>query len=198
MLSGDAAGSRSGLVEHDQYDLVVFAESLETERLRLRQPAVTDAEDVYQNYAADPEVTRYLTWRCHQDVSETVAVLEHFHRAWDGQESIPWAIEAKDTGEVIGMIEARPAEVRVEVAYVLSRACWGQGLMTEAVSGVTTWAFEQGDVWRVWAIADTENLASCRVLEKAGMQREGRLHRWGYHPNVSTEPRDVWCYAAWR
>jgi len=176
----------------------VIAESLETERLRLRRPAVTDAVDVYQNYAADPEVTRYLTWRYHQDVSETVAVLESFSRAWDSQQRIPWAIESKETGAVIGMVEARPDDAKVEVAYVISRAHWGQGFMTEAVSGVISWAFDQGDVWRIWAIADTENLASCRVLEKAGMQREGRLHRWGYLPNVSTEPRDVWCYAVWR
>jgi len=40
-----------------------------------------------------------------------------------------------------------------------------------------------------------ENLASARVLEKAGMHREGMLRRWSVHPNVSPEPRDCLCYA---
>jgi ribosomal-protein-alanine N-acetyltransferase len=47
----------------------------------------------------------------------------------------------------------------------------------------------------VWAVCDVDNLASARVLEKAGMGREGRLRRWVLHPNVSAAPRDCWCYA---
>jgi ribosomal-protein-alanine N-acetyltransferase len=44
-------------------------------------------------------------------------------------------------------------------------------------------------------VCDAENVASSRVLEKAGMTREGLLRRYAMHPNVSDEPRDSLCYA---
>jgi [ribosomal protein S5]-alanine N-acetyltransferase len=47
----------------------------------------------------------------------------------------------------------------------------------------------------VWAVCDVENAASARVLEKAGMRREGVLRRWAMHPNMGEEPRDSFCYA---
>ena len=46
------------------------------------------------------------------------------------------------------------------------------------------------------AIFDVENVASARVLEKVGMQLEGKLRRNIVHPNISSEPRDSYCYSA--
>ena len=67
--------------------------------------------------------------------------------------------------------------------------------MTEAVRAVVDWAFSLEEVFRVWAVCDTANTASARVLEKAGMAREGILRRWIVHPNVSSEPRDCFVYS---
>ncbi len=70
--------------------------------------------------------------------------------------------------------------------------------MTEAVKAIVDWVLKQESIHRVWAFCDVENLASARVLEKVGMQREGVLRRWMIHPNVSDEPRDCYCYAITR
>ena len=67
--------------------------------------------------------------------------------------------------------------------------------MTEAVCAVADWALAQADIHRVWAVCDIENRASARVLEKAGMTREGVLRGWSLHPNAGGTPRDCWCYA---
>ncbi len=67
--------------------------------------------------------------------------------------------------------------------------------MTEAVRAVIAWVFAQPGIYRVWAVCDVENLASARVLEKAGMHLEGILRRWLIHSNVSVEPRDCFCYS---
>jgi RimJ/RimL family protein N-acetyltransferase len=82
-----------------------------------------------------------------------------------------------------------------ELGFVLARRYWDQGYMTEAMKAVMDWALRRGDVYRVWAVCDIDNLASARVMEKAGMQREGVLKRWSVHPNISAEPRDSYCYA---
>ena len=47
----------------------------------------------------------------------------------------------------------------------------------------------------MWAVCDVDNPASARVMETAGVAREGKLRRWALHPNVSQTPRDFWCYA---
>ncbi len=67
--------------------------------------------------------------------------------------------------------------------------------MTEALRAVIDYAFRDPRVYRVWAVCDAENVASARVLEKAGMSFEGVLRRYGIHPNISPEPRDARCYA---
>jgi RimJ/RimL family protein N-acetyltransferase len=83
----------------------------------------------------------------------------------------------------------------VDLGYVLERASWGKGYMTEAVRFLVDWAVSQPSIYRVWATCDVTNLASAHVLEKVGMQREGVLRRWIMHPNLSEEPRDCYCYA---
>ena len=82
-----------------------------------------------------------------------------------------------------------------DLGYGLARQHWGHGYATEAVQAVVRWALSQEQFYRVWATCDVENLASARVLEKAGMQREGILRRFIIHPNISSEPRDCYCYA---
>ena len=70
--------------------------------------------------------------------------------------------------------------------------------MTEVLAEVARWAMTQPDVWRIGAVCDVENRASARVMEKAGLTREGVLRRWLVHPNVSDEPRDCFSFARTR
>ena len=169
--------------------------SLETKRLRLRAPVLDDAESVFATYARDPEVTRYLTFRPHQQVEQSRDFLQRCATEWAGEGPYTWVITRRETKRLIGGISFRPQGHRVELGYALGREHWGHGFMTEAVRAVTEWALGQPEVHRVWAVCDIDNGASARVLEKAGMEREGRLRGWTLHPNVSAVPRDCWCYA---
>jgi len=95
----------------------------------------------------------------------------------------------------MGMFEVRIGSHDASLGYVLARRHWNQGYMTELVGAISDWALAQSDIYRVCAYCDTDNAASCRVLEKAGLEREGVLHRWIVLPNLSNEPRDCYCYA---
>ena len=95
----------------------------------------------------------------------------------------------------MGMISARVDSHKLNLGYGLARRYWGNGYMPEVIQGLIHWALKQPDIYRVWAVCDIENVASARVMEKAGMQREGILRRWSMHPNRSDEPRDCYCYA---
>ncbi len=168
---------------------------IETERLILRPPTLADAPAIYEAYAQDPEVTRYLIWRPHKSLAETEGFLRELLARRQTGADFTWVITRREDARLIGMIKPHPADYRVGLGYVLARAYWGQGYMTEAVRAVMEWALAQPNVFRVWAVCDVDNLASARVMEKAGMEREGVLRRWALHPNVSNEPRDCFCYA---
>ncbi|MBI5030271.1 MAG: GNAT family N-acetyltransferase [Chloroflexi bacterium] len=170
--------------------------AIETERLILRAPIPADAQSIFNAYAQDPEVTRYLTWQPHQSVADAERVIANSIAAWEQGTSFPYVIKLNDSGQVIGMIRVNIDRFKVELGYVLARAYWRKGYMTEAVRGVIDWAFTQPHIYRVAAVCDVENAASARVMEKAGMKREGVHKRYTVHPNISDEPRDCYSYAA--
>lgn len=136
-----------------------------------------------------------MTWRPHAGVQTTREFLERCLAVWENETTFPWIIIQREDQQIMGMVELRIKTFKAEVGYVLARAYWGQGFITEAAQTVVEWAFAQPDIYRVWAVCDVDNLASARVLEKIGMQREGLLRRFISHPNISETPRDCWCYA---
>ena len=89
----------------------------------------------------------------------------------------------------------RDAPHRLGFGYVLARPWWGRGLMAEALTEVADWALARPSVFRIGAVCDAENAGSARVMEKAGLAREGLLRRWLVHPNLGDEPRDCFSYA---
>jgi len=170
-------------------------EEIATKRLVLRRPRMSDAGDIFDNYAADLEVTRYVTWRPHKDKSEVAPFLQSRLARWDSGEEYSWAITRLQEGRVIGMIGCRVREHAADIGYVLSRNHWNRGYITEAAKAIVDWASSLEFIYRVWAVCDVENKASARVLEKVGMQRERILRRYIVHPNVSPEPRDCFVYS---
>jgi RimJ/RimL family protein N-acetyltransferase len=168
--------------------------TIETARLRLRPAIMDDAPVIFATWAQDPEVCRYVTWPPHRSVDDTRDFLRRCVEGWEKNGPFTWGIALRENGCLVGTIELRPQGHRVELGYVLARAHWGLGFMSEAVRALVEWALDQPDVHRVWAVCDVDNVASARVLEKSGMAREGKLRRWST-ANVSPVPRDCWCYA---
>ncbi len=170
-------------------------EQLETERLVLRKPRMDDARAIFEGWTQDREVTRYLTWRPHERIEQTQEFVQGCIRLWEGDTRFPYLITLKGTGEVIGIIDPRIEGPKVGIGYGAARAYWGKGYVTEATRAIIQWAFQQPSIYRVYATTDVENVASRRVMEKAGMQCEGILRKYILHPNISDIPRDSYMYA---
>ena len=166
-----------------------------TSRLAARPATSVDAQLVFDSYASDPAVAKYMTWRPHRSVADTIEFLGRCERVWADGSAFPWTLRLDQDGELVGMIEIRVRAHTVNLGYALARRWWRQGLMSEAVKAVVSWAFAQPEIYRVWATCDVENVGSARLLERVGMQHEGVLRRWLIHPNVSAEPRDCLCYS---
>ena len=170
-------------------------EIIETERLILRLPILSDAETIFRAYAQDVEVVRYVIWKPHGSVEETVAFISDRIAAWNDHRSFSWVITRKPTDDLIGMVEMRIEDFKANLGYVIARRFWGRGFATEAACSIVNWALNQERIYRVWAVCDVDNAASARVLEKVGMQREGVLRSLLLHPNISSHPRDSYCYS---
>ena len=79
------------------------------------------------------------------------------------------------------------------MGYVFRRDAWGNGYATEAAKALAASGFGQLGMHRIYAHCDVDNVASARVLEKAGMQREGLLRQ---HMLIRGRWRDSYLYAA--
>ncbi|MCW5854395.1 MAG: GNAT family N-acetyltransferase [Anaerolineae bacterium] len=148
---------------------------LQTERLRLRPLVLDDLDALYQLYR-DAEIRRYfpegtLTYE------ETREELEWIINVYYAQYGFGlWATIHKPTGEFIGRCGLLPwtieGRAEVEVAYLLSKAYWRQGLGTEAARGIAAYAFEQLGLPRLICLVDPGNVASQRVAQNIGMMLE--------------------------
>ena len=170
-------------------------ERIETERLVLRIPLLADARAIFETYAQDPEVTRYVMWRPHTSIDMTMQFLQGCVDAWEEGVRFPYVITLKNADGPVGRVDFHGNGFTVGLGDVIGRAYWRHGYVPEAVRAVVDWALSQPAIYRVNATCDVENVASARVMEKVGMQREGLMRRYMIHPNLSSEPRDCYLYA---
>ena len=151
---------------------------LETDRLILRHQAPADLDDLFALYC-DPDVSRYIP-----DAPRTYAeAREELEWFINGHPKHPelglWATVHKETGKFIGRCGLLPwtidGQAEVEVAYLLAREYWGQGLGTEAARAIADYAFEQLHLSRLICLIDQDNQASLKVARNIGMafEKEG-------------------------
>jgi len=148
---------------------------IETERLTLRRLVRSDLDDLARIYA-DADVRRYFPEGT-LTREETEEELEWF---LDGHPDDPrlglWATIHRQTGRFIGrcglLVWTIDGRREVEVAYLLARKYWGQGLGTEAASALVRYGFETLGLPRLVSLIDPDNEASKRTAVKAGMRFE--------------------------
>lgn len=146
---------------------------LDTERLHLRYITAADTQRIFDCWASDPEVTKFLTWNAHSSVDVTEKYVRFILGEYKKADTYRWGIVIRETDELIGMIDVvgyhHGAPV---VGYCSGRAYWGNGYMTEALRAVTAALFEDGYDTVVIEAADL-NIGSNRVIEKAGFDFVG-------------------------
>jgi RimJ/RimL family protein N-acetyltransferase len=96
---------------------------------------------------------------------------------------------------VVGCTIARRRDRSVDFSYVVARPRWNQGYATEIARTLLERARQDRALVQVWAVCDAANVASRRVLEKAGMKFDKTLPKHQRH-NVAAEPRDCIRYTA--
>lgn len=155
-----------------------------TPRLSLAPLRAADAEEMFQNWAGDEGVARFMRWPAHKNSLETFQLLAAWECLYQSADYYNWGIRRRGDGALLGTIGFVPGEEQSpeawrapgldfsagvwEPGYCLGRAFWGQGYATEALAAVRDfWFDEVGGAWLGCCHA-VENPASGRVMEKAG------------------------------
>ena len=116
---------------------------LTTKRLKLRRFTVDDAQDMFNNWASDAEVTKFVSWLPHSTPDLTRELLGKWVEEYEKPDYYSWAIEYN--GRLIGSIGApsiTERDERTEIGYCIARDCWNKGITTEALEAVCVGRFE--------------------------------------------------------
>mgnify|MGYP003318557084 FL=1 len=151
-------------------------QTFETKRLTLRSRRESDAGALFK-YASDPDVGPRAGWPPHKSVEESLEIIRN---VFSGEGM--WAVELKDTQEVIGSIGYLPAAAsnldieddQCEIGYWIARPYWNKGICTEALHAVVDYCFNAKGFSVLWSDFFPDNPASGRVLEKCGFIDTGR------------------------
>lgn len=167
--------------------------TLKTPRLTLRQFSIEDARAMYDNWASDEEVVRYLTWPAHGCVEISQLVLEDWVEAYSRPDYYQWAIVLDGLAEPIGSISAVKINEKAEsahIGYCIGRSWWNRGVTREALGAVIDFMFAEVGMRRVDSRHDPRNGASGAVMRACGMTYEGTLRQ-------SDVNNQGWCDADW-
>ena len=148
-----------------------------TPRLRLRKLTMDDVPLYYERIGSSSEVTKYMLFQPHRDISESVASIEKALRRYEEGKCYRFCIALKETDELIGVIEPLRFDETTDTcsfAYMLAQDFWGRGYGTEALAAVLDFLFTKMEIQRVKADHMAANSASGAVMRKAGMVCTGR------------------------
>lgn len=147
-----------------------------TPRLVLRRFRLDDAEAMFRNWASDSEVTKFLTWPAHENTEVTRFVLKDWIEHYAHSDYYQWAIEFE--GQPIGSISVVSGNDRAEMVhlgYCIGKPWWHRGIMTEALTAVIRFFFEEVGANRIETRHDPNNPHSGDVMKKCGMIFEGTM-----------------------
>jgi len=164
--------------------------TLATERLVLRPFTPDDADDVHE-IVSDREIA-YNTAHIPHPYPEGMAAdwIRLITSRWLTGESAVFAVTLRRGGGLIAAVglEIEPHHKRGELGYWVAKEHWSAGYATEAARAVVAFGFAQLGLNRVQAHHYSRNPASGRVLQKIGMEHEGRLRKhilkWGVFEDI--------------
>lgn len=145
------------------------------ERITLKALTSEDLE-AFWKWAGDPEVAKTMTWEAY---TSSLAAEKFLKEVAEGH---LWFKAICLDGFPVGSITLTRGQAsfscKAELGFVLAKEHWGKGIATEAVKKALKIGFKDLNIQRIEALVDPDNIASQRVLIKAGMHCEGLLKNY--------------------
>ena len=153
---------------------------IQTARLRFRQLTRNDL-DALALIVSDAEVMKYLGIEAGATLTrdETEVALDKMIYFWKLHGLGRWAVVNREDEKLVGLCGFRLHDATPELFYLFARESWGKGLATEAARAALRYGFEELGVERIIAVTRHANVASIRVMNKAGMKYEKEMTHFG-------------------
>lgn len=167
---------------------------LETSRLNLIEIEYKHLDEIYQIFSNE-DVTKYYGMSPFINESQAKVMIESFRTRFENKQGMRWGIVEKESNRLIGTIGLNNLILsgkRTEIGYDLLPTYWGKGIMSEAINVVITYCFQTLSLFRIGAVIFPENIASSKVIEKLGFQKEGLLRGYIYQ---NEESHNVYVYS---
>jgi ribosomal-protein-alanine N-acetyltransferase len=164
---------------------------ISTQHLLLRESNDEDVNAIYEIYS-NPEVIRYWDHAAWTDKSQAFELIRSAQNGFLNQDTFLWCICLNTTGELIGTCALRDYSQdhrTAEIVYALLPHCWGQGLISEILPEIISFGFNRLGLNRIHAETEPRNVASNKVLLRAGFKEEGRLRESWIYPGEA--PTDI-------
>jgi ribosomal-protein-alanine N-acetyltransferase len=161
---------------------------LTTQELILRPVTLDDAPAIF-SYTSDPRVAQFTHWNPHNTLDETIAYIKLINEL---KTTHVWGIALQESNTLIGECSITQHENgRAELYYALARNHWGKGYTTQALKAMLAITDQFPEISRLEAWIISENVASCRVAQKAGLSLEQTVPQaW----IIENKPHDIALY----
>lgn len=154
--------------------------TITTQHFVLRAISIEDAPAVYA-MRSNPDVMRYIPIPLARHLSDAEQLIHNFQTGIANGSSINWGITHISAGlcaaliGIIGFVRINIPNYRAEIGYLLSPKMWNKGVISEVMPAVVQYGFEVMQLHSIGAIIDPSNIASQRVLQKAGFVQEAHF-----------------------
>jgi ribosomal-protein-alanine N-acetyltransferase len=158
---------------------------LKTERFILREFVLDDADAVYK-YMSDREVLEFYDVEPYASIDQAKGEVKFEIESFKIKRRLRWGIARKEDNKIIGNCgfhDIVKSYFRAEVGYILDKQYWRQGIMTEVLNTVIPFGFENMGLNRIEAQLYPENIASVKLAEKLGFEKEGILKEYEFIRN---------------
>ena len=145
---------------------------LETDRLALRKLSMEDAEELF-HLRTNEDAMKYINKPRLKSIAEVQELITKMN---DNSVRIQWAITLKKEDKIIGVIGFHRIEkehYRAEIGYMLHPQYWNSGIMTEAITRVINYGFNDMKLHSMEAIINPANEVSRKILKNFKFIKEG-------------------------
>lgn len=164
------------MIEVDEFPV------LETDRLILRQVTNDDAKSLL-TYFSDTDVMRYYGLEPFKSIDDALDEILWYKSIFEKRTGIRWGISLKGSDKIIGscgFFNRAVEHSRTEIGYELSKEYWGKGIAGEALESVVKYGFQNLQLERIEALVEPANLASLKLLDRIGFEKEGLLRHYEF------------------
>jgi ribosomal-protein-alanine N-acetyltransferase len=156
---------------------------LESERFILREVKEQDYISLYEIYS-DEDVIRYQQMTVMQTIEQAQKSVQAFLKGFKNKKFIRWCIATKGNDIVIGLVTLHDfnfCNSHAEIGFMLNKKYWRQNIMWEAANEIIKFALEIIGIHRIEALIHQDNIASIKLCEKLGFNKEGLKKESAYN-----------------